>query len=121
MGVDLAELREEVLEARAAVERIVTDLAVVGGPFDQDGGASDEAAELTVVAPSPAGPRDEKSGPSPAVVPPACPGCGKRLSDVLAIATVSPEAPGALSRRRGFGAVTLIYCGACGHTLAASR
>lgn len=121
MGVDLAELREEILEARTAIERIVTELAVVGSPFDQDGDGNSQAAKLTIVGAAQGGSHDERTGPSPAVVPPSCPGCGKRLSDVLAIATVSPEAPGALSRRRGFGAVTLIYCGACGHTLAASR
>ncbi|MGC9960858.1 MAG: Clp protease N-terminal domain-containing protein [Acidimicrobiales bacterium] len=128
MGVDLGELRSEVLEAREANERLLVGASVAADASRSEearrvGQASRVGLDATVGATLPE--LDVQADGSPAPVTgfahPLCPGCGQRLNDVLATVSVSPEGSVGFARRRGFGPVTLIYCGACGHTLAASR
>jgi ATP-dependent Clp protease ATP-binding subunit ClpA len=124
MGVDLAELREEVLHAHEGNERLRDEAAVLDGSQAETYG--NVAGE-----PSSGGVRLRTVGDNhtdgsavqavSALAPPLCPGCGQRLADVLATMTVSPEDPGSAGRRRGPTSVTLVYCRACGHTLAATR
>ncbi len=110
MGVDLSELRAEVLEAREN-----SDVVFVGGdlgpevvPFDQDEGS--EGAEGRPLRAS-----RQSDG-----VQPLCPSCGKHLTETVATSVVTPAGPAA-GRKRSTGAITLVYCGACGHTLTATR
>jgi len=115
LGVDLDELRADVLALREAE---VSELVAAGGAgpsadghaaVSRDGG--DGGAEVSLAEPG-AAQRE--------VVPPLCPGCGQRLDDVLATTTNVPS--GATSgRRRSYGSVAVIFCGACGHTLSATR
>jgi ATP-dependent Clp protease ATP-binding subunit ClpA len=107
MGVDLSELREEILAARTGRDRLFDQAR-----YDSDYGRTAEIG----------GGDGEVSETAPAreVAPPLCPSCGQRLADVVALATVTPDGSGAPSRRRG-ASVTLIFCGACGHTISASR
>jgi ATP-dependent Clp protease ATP-binding subunit ClpC len=113
MGVDLTELREEVLEAREGRERSPGEAALRLA-------ADEEPADEPGIAAAAATPseRNGRSASARETVPALCPGCGRRLADVLTTASVSPDGPSS-GRRRGAGNVTLIYCGACGHTLAA--
>lgn len=124
MGVDLAELREEVLEARAARESLVAQagLGREGSPPGPDrGNGKDISPASDGVETWEEGRSGGKAERSREAALPMCPGCGRRLTEVLATATVSPEGPSPSDRRRRAGSVTLIYCGACGHTLAAAR
>ena len=126
MGVDLGELRDEVLEAREVHEQLL-----VGASVAADAIRSEDARRFGAGRAGPDANADasvpEIDVPSDGSVSvlglahPLCPGCGQRLNDVLATATVAPEPAAGSARRRGFGPVTLIYCGACGHTLAATR
>jgi ATP-dependent Clp protease ATP-binding subunit ClpA len=119
MGADLAELREEVFEAREAREEGF-GTTVRRGVFDGDAGSLDGDATAESVASTDA--RDDaSSGPAREVVPPLCPGCGQRLSEVLATASIVPAGSTVSGRRRSFGNVTVIFCGACGLTLSANR
>jgi ATP-dependent Clp protease ATP-binding subunit ClpA len=114
MGADLAELRDAVLEARE------TNDATVGGDWAATSGTPrDSPAGGAQVAVGATAENADEDDPRPAreVVPALCPGCGQSLSDVLAAASVVPAGSTALGRRRSFGNVTLIFCGACGHTL----
>jgi ATP-dependent Clp protease ATP-binding subunit ClpA len=128
MGVDLGDLRNEVLEAREANERLLVGASVAADASRSEearrvGQASPVGQDASVDATLPD--LDVQEDGSPVSVTglghPLCPGCGQRLTDVLATASVSPEPAVGSARRRGFGPVTLIYCGACGHTLAATR
>ncbi len=123
MGVDLAELREEVHEARESAEGFLGEggMRAEVSPSELGGGGGDRTTAPVAVAASEDGRRQADARPVPAVTPPLCPSCGERLTDVLATATVASEASSTSSRRRGLSSVTLIYCGACGHTLAATR
>jgi len=124
MGVDLEELRDEVLESRAGRSEEADGFAP-GGVAELNGhdGSSAIAGGVGVAedeggifgAGEPASPADERAA---SAVTPLCPNCRRQLLDVVAVATVSPE--GAPSgRRRSVPALTLVYCGACGHTLGA--
>jgi ATP-dependent Clp protease ATP-binding subunit ClpA len=133
MGVELAELREEVLEARYVHEVALEDSSGDGGGARaRTAGAESvpDGAGAAYGAPSGAAPREGRptdepdgavAGPVREIVAPLCPGCGQRLSEVLAAAAVAPSGSTASGRRRSFGNVTLIFCGACGHTLSATR
>jgi ATP-dependent Clp protease ATP-binding subunit ClpA len=116
MGVDLSELRDEVLDARAGRERL----------FDQDrgsegavsaGGADGSSSEALAEGSR----TDGEIVPTRDVAPPLCPSCGERLADVLATMSVVQPGASASGRRRAPGNVTLVYCGACGHTISATR
>lgn len=111
MGVDLAELRAEVLDARDNGEVVFVsgDLGPEIAPFDQDEGEGE------------AGTADHRDRPARhGGTPPLCPSCGKHLTETLATSVVAPTgAPG--GRKRAPGSVTLVYCGSCGHTLTATR
>lgn len=117
MGADLAELREQVLEAREAHEAAFEDeRGIAAGAGDEGSlrqGAPVEIGALTKES------DEAASEPAREVVPPLCPGCGQRLREVLAAASVLPIGSTVSGRRRGN--VTLIFCGACGHTLSATR
>ncbi|MGH9172480.1 MAG: Clp protease N-terminal domain-containing protein [Acidimicrobiales bacterium] len=98
-GIDLAELRGEILELRE-----FRDGASRATLFD---GESSDA-------------EDAEAAPELRLANPSCPNCGKRLSDVLAVASIAPV--GASSgRRRSGGDVSVVFCGSCGHTLSAVR
>jgi hypothetical protein len=116
-GVDLAELRDDVLEAREAHGAVLMDTPPVAGGRERV--AVDGA--LLDVAVSADGPNEAPSGPRRDVVPPVCPSCSQQLTEVLAAATIVPVGSTASGRRRSLGNVTVIYCGACGHTLTAAR
>jgi hypothetical protein len=107
-GVDLAELRGEILEVREAMDIVVN-------------GEGDDGATLAGVIDGEIGEDVPTAGAVAEVVlaPPSCPNCGKRLSDVLAVASIAPV--GASSGRRRSGNVSVIFCGSCGHTLSVSR
>jgi uncharacterized OsmC-like protein len=118
MGADLAELREEVLEARETH----------GASFGDAGGAAFGTGESSLAPVAQAGvaafvedPDELVAGPVAEVVPALCPGCGRRLSEVLAAESVVPVGSTPSGGRRSFGNVTLIFCGACGRTLTATR
>jgi ATP-dependent Clp protease ATP-binding subunit ClpA len=105
-GVDLAEMRGEILEMRELL-----DVAASGGDsaprrptlFDGESDVAAEADETEVQ-----------------LANPCCPNCGKRLSDVLAVTNIVPVGA-ASGRRRSGGNVSVIFCGSCGHTMSASR
>ena len=120
------ELRDEVLEAREVHEQLLVGASVAADAIRSEDarrvGAGRAGPDANVDASVPE--IDVPSDGSVSVLGlahPLCPGCGQRLNDVLATATVAPEPAAGSARRRGFGPVTLIYCGACGHTLAATR
>ena len=122
MGVDLAELREEVHEVREAAEDVFAeDGRGAGGGAGEHGDRPDRGREPTSepTVTSSNGARQADPQAPRAVASPLCPSCGERLTDVVATATV-PEGSSTSGRRRG-ASVTLIYCGACGQTLAATR
>lgn len=119
MGADLAELREEVLEARDALETVFGGESAL--TLGTSGAGSPTNGAQAVVGIPTEGPDDAASGPARAVVPALCPSCGQPLSEVLAAASVVPAGSTVSGRRRSFGSVTLIFCGACGHTLSATR
>jgi ATP-dependent Clp protease ATP-binding subunit ClpC len=118
MGADLAELREEVLEACEAHGAAFGRGQVT--VFDGDEGSVATRYESSAEV-SAAESDESSSGPVRELVPPVCPGCGQRLSEVLATASVVPAGSTASGRRRSFPNVTLIFCGACGYTLSATR
>ncbi|HKH87456.1 MAG TPA: Clp protease N-terminal domain-containing protein [Acidimicrobiales bacterium] len=126
MGVELDELRFDVLQAR---EASVRELVTAGGASAEGGDGLGPSADGDGVPTSKRGAdgsagtaREElDASPPPEVVPPLCPGCGQLLSDVLATTTIVPSGGAASGRRRSYGGVTVIFCGACGHTLSATR
>jgi ATP-dependent Clp protease ATP-binding subunit ClpC len=116
MGVDLVELRDEVLEARAGRERLFDQDRFGGGP-GSSGGPETPSSEAS----SEGSRGDGEVVPTRVLAPPLCPKCGERLADVLATMSVASPGAGTSGRRRPPGNVTLVYCGACGHTISATR
>jgi ATP-dependent Clp protease ATP-binding subunit ClpA len=121
MGVDLAELREEILEARLVRDGLFeeADNAVAGRRIDSEiaGAPSSQVVRVDTLDRT----AEKAAVPRLEMVPPLCPSCGQRLTEVLATANVAPEGSNTSGRRRSPDLVTLIYCGACGHTLSAIR
>lgn len=109
MGVDLSELRAEVLDARTNSEMtfVSGDLGPDIAPFDQDEGPGEETGRFT-----------RSALPSDGVLP-LCPGCGRHLTETVATSVVTPAGSTGGRKRSGAGNVTLVYCGACGLTLTA--
>jgi ATP-dependent Clp protease ATP-binding subunit ClpC len=106
-GVDLADLREEIVLACEvlAPPPVGRSEAVVAV-----GASSREMADAA-----------GESGPDAEVVAPICPSCGKPLAEVLAATSITPIGAAAAGRRHAVPAVSIVYCGACGHTLSAVR
>ncbi|MGD0084629.1 MAG: Clp protease N-terminal domain-containing protein [Acidimicrobiales bacterium] len=123
MGLQLDELRSDILQAREAHVRDLVAAGVIGADAAQGFRQSPDGAGARGSAGDMDGQASDESGASQQqeLAPPLCPGCGQLLSEVLAVTTITPSGGTATGRRRSFGSVTVIFCGACGHTLSATR
>ena len=105
-GVDLADLREETVLACEVLAPPPVGESAIGAAEAGGAGMADAAGE---------------SGPDAEGVAPVWPSCGKPLAEGLAVTSITPVGAAAAGRRHSVPAVSIVYCGACGHTLSAVR